>query len=272
MVALTQALADEQQEHAALQLISTDTLTLAESLQEELDVARPAVAELEALRDELFRSLEVSDAQLGDVKRAEQEAIALGESLKAQLSSLQMQSEAVASALAAALEAKEAAVKQFNEKEAALAQVTEAEAVLKREATMSTLAINALTEERNITTAALAEKQAALEIALNAAAAAPEAAVRTTADTTALPAQSAPTADVETLIKEKGALEARLQRRNASVEKLQHDLAKLNTAHAVRCDCYSSRLDTEALTPVTSSPPHSFSRTALTISRKSLPT
>ena len=220
-------------------MISSDTLTLAESLQEQLDVARPAVAELEALRDELFRSLEASDAQLGEVRRAEQEAVALGNSLKVQLAELMTRTETVEGALAAAVEAKAAAVKLAADQEAALALASEEKAAAEVEAVKSASILVAVTKEKDLAMSALAEKHAALEAALKAttAAAAAEpsvrgAAVRALPDATA-PAPSPPAAAVESIIKEKEALEARVQRRNASVETLQHDLAKLNTSHAV---------------------------------------
>lgn len=242
---MTEALSFEQQEHAALQLISSDALTLAETLQAELDVARPAIGELEALRDELFGSLEAADQRARDGALAEEQARAGADELRAELDAVRGRIEVVERELAETVGARDRAVEERDEKEAALARAAEEMAAAG--------ALDQALAERDAALQQVSEKDVALAAALEAAAAAAVVVPPTASDaapeetaTRALPAAAeatapaaSPSVDVAALVKDKEALEARVQRRNASVEKQQHELAKLKTAHAVRPALFS---------------------------------
>lgn len=209
-------------EHTTLRAISEDTFTLAESLQTQLDLAKPAIAELEALRDELVQNLDTSNSQLAILRKSEETTQQTIESLKLELEEVKSKMDETDTLLKDALEAKEAAERDVALKDSAVAQ-----AVLEKDSIEKELDIKTreFTDREVLVKDAQAENAPPTVAAENVVPS--EAASKDIQD-------GASSADMDELFKEKTALEARLQRRNVSIEKQQHELAKLTTSYAVR--------------------------------------
>jgi hypothetical protein len=144
------------------------------------------------------------------------------ESLKTELEKVKSKMDETEALLKDAIEAKEAAERDVALKDSAVAQ-----AVLEKES---------IEKELDIKTREFADREVLVKDAQA------EDATPTVAAENVVPSKAAPKdiqdgaslADMAELFKEKTALEARLQRRNVSVEKQQHELAKLTTSYAVR--------------------------------------